>query len=205
MPTRWERMWGRMDVILLEDDILLFSKLWGERLNLVSPDLCLFILWFNRKVRWALLKCFVIYFSTECNEKHPTPLIPIPLLRVKHSLNGCCLSLRLKKLLIHLYMYLNSKWMNKPGESWGQIINREIKVYGKPHVWKSLATHSKGKLSFNQNLKIFYYLWSFVYKSMSYKIFHLKANIETSPNGEHKKSELKCNQIISVWLGLVKW
>lgn len=144
---------------------------------------------------------FYIFFYWVQWKASYTP-IPIPLLRVKHWLNGCCISLCLKKLLIHLYMFLNSKWMNKSGGSWDQIINREIKVYGKPYVWNSLATHLMGKLSFHQNLKIFYYLSRFVYKSMSHKISHLKANIETSPNGEHKNQSWNVTGLFQCDLGL---
>lgn len=189
-----------MDVILLEDDILLFSKLWGERLNLVSPDLCLFILWFNRKVRWVLLKCFVIYFSTECNEKHPTPRphSPSPLLRVKHWLNGCCISLCLKKYsFIYICTWTQNGWTSLGGP-WDQIINREIRVY----VCKNLKTHFMEKLTFEQNLKIFYYLGRFVYKSMSHKISHLKANIDTYPNGEHKNQSWNVTGLFQCDLGL---
>lgn len=78
-----ERERGRGWMLYCYRMIYYYFKSSEERLNLVSLDLCLFILWFNRKVRWALLKCFVIYFSTECNEKHPISPTSLPVCTVK--------------------------------------------------------------------------------------------------------------------------
>lgn len=173
-----------MDVVLLQDDILLFSKPWGVRFNLVSLDLCLFILWFNRKVRWALLKCFVIYFS-EFNEKHPISS-PFPVLWAKLLLNGHCIPLWLQNYS-RIYVYVPELKIipNKLRDPWDQIIHRDIKVY----VWKSLKLKYRAAQFWAKSQNIFLFKKGFLQihkyqKSPTWKQIQrhiLFENIKTRP------------------------